>query len=241
MSSTSVSSERAYHHIKAAILQGRYRSGMRLPEDMIAAELGVSRTPIRDALRRLQVEQLVFFTPYSGARVASWSPREIEDTAQIRAMLESFAARLAAERRTADHLASLRALCARLEAEAARPATDMELVTADNIAFHRTVAQASGNGRIVQLLEPLWSVPMLPRPPSASRPDSLTLANVHHREIVLALEEGDPDWAEAAMRTHVIASRIAYLGFSEIDGAGLEPAADGFAGADGGRAASRDG
>jgi DNA-binding GntR family transcriptional regulator len=210
----SVSSERAYAHIKAAILNGRYGSGARLPEDKMASEIGVSRTPIRDALRRLQVEQLVVVTPYSGARVASWSEFELRETVKVRAMLEAFAARLAAERRSEAQLAAMGTLCDGMEAEAARSEPDMERLTVGNVAFHRLVAEAGGNARIIGWLEPIWSLPMIARRPERGRPGSLALSHAHHREILTAIAGQDGDWAEAVMRSHVLASRGPYMAFA---------------------------
>jgi DNA-binding GntR family transcriptional regulator len=218
----SVSSERAYAHIKNAILSGRYPSGTRLPEDKVAAELGVSRTPIRDALRRLQVEQLITITPYSGARVAGWTADELREIAQIRAMLEAYAAGLAARKRSPDDVDTLNDLCDRMEDEAAKALPDTERLSQDNLAFHRTVARAAENTRLAASLEPLWSFPATVRRYALFGRERMQKSLAHHREIVAAIDAADPEWADAIMRVHVLASRTidASLVAPEGDGAG---------------------
>lgn len=216
----SVSSERAYAHIKAAILSGRYPSGSRLPEDKVAAELGVSRTPIRDALRRLQVEQLITITPYSGARVAGWTPGELREIAQIRAMLEAFAAGLAAQKRSDADLAELAALCDRMEAEAARPMPDTDRLSEDNLAFHRIVARAADNTRLAASLEPLWSFPATVRRYALFGRERMRTSLAHHREILAAITAADPEWADAIMRVHVLASRTLDVSLTAREGNG---------------------
>ncbi|MBL0933761.1 MAG: GntR family transcriptional regulator [Rhizobiaceae bacterium] len=203
----SASSERAYAHIKAAILSGGYRSGSRLTEDMVASELGLSRTPVRDAFRRLQAEQLISITPYSGARVASWSHTELREVAQMRAMLESFAAGLAAAKRSDEDVERMNELCARMEKEAARSVPDLDRISADNLAFHRTIVEAANNTRLGACLEPLWNYPVVVRKYGLFGRERLLRSLSHHKEIVAAIEKGDQDWAEAIMRVHILAAR----------------------------------
>lgn len=203
----SVSSERAYSHIKAAILSGRYRSGSRLPEDMVASELSLSRTPVRDALRRLQVEQLVVVTPYSGARVASWSHSELREIAEIRERLESFAAGLAATKRTEADLARMHELCERMEKEAQQDNPDLGQLSTDNLAFHRAIMEAADNTRLAACLEPLWNFPLVVLKYSLFGRDRLLHSLSHHLEIVTAIEMSDREWAEAIMKVHILAAR----------------------------------
>src|SRR5215203_6092246 len=96
--------EAAYGIIREGILSGELARGQRLREEELALRAGVSRTPVREALRRLDAEGLVDFTPNRGARVTAWSERELEDVYEARALLESYGARLAATRVTAEEL-----------------------------------------------------------------------------------------------------------------------------------------
>ncbi len=217
----SASAERAYEHIKAAILSGRYHNGERLTEDMLAGELGLSRTPIRDALRRLQAEQLVTVTPYSGARVASWSQVELDEIAQMRVMLESFAARLAATKRTQAHLDRMAEACARMEAEARNPQPDLGTISAENLALHETIVEAADNTRLAASIRPLWDLPMILRKYGLFGRERLNRSLWHHREILAAIASGDPEWAESIMRVHIQAARSYDAALAQDEGAPL--------------------
>lgn len=203
----SKSSERAYDFIRSAILSGKYPSGERLTEDAVANEMGLSRTPVREAMRRLHAEQFLTMTPYSGARVTSWSMSELAEIAQFRLMVEPYAARLAAQKRSPAQLAHMKALCAGMEAEAANPKRDLMRFTADNLDLHRTIVAAADNARLLATIEPLLSVPLAVRKFSLFGAERLQRSLVHHREIVEAIEAQDPDWAEAIMRVHIISAR----------------------------------
>jgi DNA-binding GntR family transcriptional regulator len=203
----SASAERAYEHIKAAILSGRYRNGERLTEDMLAGEMGLSRTPIRDALRRLQADQLITVTPYSGARVASWSQSELDEIALMRVMLESFAARLAAGKRSEAHLDRMRAACARMEHEARKDRPDLAIISAENLALHEAIVEAADNTRLAASIRPLWDLPLIVRKYRLFGPERLNRSLWHHREIVTAIASQDPEWAESIMRVHIQAAR----------------------------------
>src|SRR4051812_2162338 len=115
--------ETAYTVVRDGILSGNFARGERLREEELAGLAGVSRTPIREALRRLDAEGLVEFRPNRGARVTAWTTKELEDLYDARALLESRAARFAASRITADEIAELADLCARMETAATRGAS----------------------------------------------------------------------------------------------------------------------
>lgn len=195
--------DRAYDHIKQAIFEGAYVAGARLPEDQIAGALGLSRTPVRDALRRLEAEGLVQRLPNSGARVASWSEEELHELFAMRMMLEGYAAELAAQKATEADLRALRARCDAMEAALG----DLEAITAENLAFHRLVARIAGNARLLASLEPVWPAPLVKRKYSVFGRDRLARSVAHHREITEALAARDPDWAGAIMRAHLSAAR----------------------------------
>lgn len=203
----SSSADRAYDHIKRAILSGHFGSDARLREDQLATELGTSRTPIRDALRRLQVEQLVTITPYSGARIASWSKTELEEVAQMRAMLEPFAAGLAARKRAPATVQKLALLCDEMEAVAGSERVNLDLISANNFAFHRAIVEAADNARLQASIEPLWNAPMIIRKYGLFSPDRLQRSLQHHRELVMAIDKKDAEWAESVMRLHIVAAR----------------------------------
>lgn len=137
------SADYAYQEIRHKIINKELKPGQRLPEVNIAVQMGVSRTPVREALRRLASEGLVVIIPNSGARLAAPTAHEIEDTFMVRDQLEVLAARLAASRITERHLRRLEeALIQEIKASESK---DLESYLEANEIFHKTVADASGN------------------------------------------------------------------------------------------------
>lgn len=201
------SAERAYHGIKEMILSGDFGEGDRLPEDMIAARIGLSRTPIRNALAQLRAEGLITFTPNSGARVASFAAEELSEMGEMRAMLEGYGAMLAARRIDADALDRLDRLCDEMAAALAPDAPDLDEVSRINLAFHRQIAVSSGNRRLPASLEPLWNVSVMSRKYGLFSSSRRNRSVAHHREIVEALRAGDGAWARSIMETHILAAR----------------------------------
>ena len=131
-----------YEHLKLEIVQGRLPGGERLAEENIAASLGVSRTPVREAVQRLAQDGFVELIPNKGARVRALSSTEIIQTYAVREALEGLAARLAAEHRDAKDLDRLVKTLAQLER---LPSTDYAAQTAADLEFHAAIASASKN------------------------------------------------------------------------------------------------
>ncbi len=202
------SAERAYVKIKKAILASHYASGERLPEEQIANDLGVSRTPVRDSLRRLQSEGLVEVAPNVGARVTSWNQVELDEIAYMRTMLEGYAAELAAQKITRDELDDLAIACQEMEQAAhqsARP--NLDAVSEANISIHTKIVSAARNTRLKSAVEPMLHFPLVIRKFALFSSDRLDRSLYHHREILAALEAHDPEWAGAIMRAHIHSSR----------------------------------
>jgi DNA-binding GntR family transcriptional regulator len=202
------SAERAYKYIRAEIFSGRYPPGSRLTEDTIASELAMSRTPVRDAIRRLCSEGLIRFTPNSGARIASWSETELVEITQMRALLESFAAELAAGKITAAECDELNRLNGEMErALEHEREPDLDRISAANLAFHHTIVAAAGNSRLLVTLEGLWAQPVLIRKFALFDRERLERSCNHHREIIAALTTRNGQWAAAIMRTHILSAQ----------------------------------
>jgi DNA-binding GntR family transcriptional regulator len=200
--------------LRALILNGRYATGSRLAEIELATTLGVSRTPIREALRLLAAEGLVELTPNKGARVMAWSAAELEEVFALRAVVEGLAARRAADRVTAAQLADLeRIAVAHAEATAAGPQRDLERVYALNSDFHAGVVEAAGGGTsLTTVVGSLVHSAVLHRTLHTFDEVAMERSSRHHLEIVAALANRDPDWAECVMRAHLLAARAALLG-----------------------------
>jgi DNA-binding GntR family transcriptional regulator len=204
MSSTQI----AYNHIKKLIVTARQAPGTRLKEVALAAELGLSRTPVREALRQLAAEGLVEFEVHHGARVPVLSERELHEVSELRALLEGFAAELAAAKIGAEEVALLREIAAEMEAAVAGPdGPDTEAVSIANNRFHAAIWAAAGNGALETVLRSLVRAPIVLRKFGVFTRERLERSLGHHREIIAALAAGDPGWAGAAMRTHILAAR----------------------------------
>ena len=191
--------------LRRRIVNGDYPPGQRLTEDRLAADFGVSRNPVREALRIVQAEGLVTMTPRRGAVVSTPDASTIADLFAVRASLETVAARLAAERATPDDVSELRALL-----EAARDATervDLSRVTELNNELHLRVIAISGNPWLSSISSSLYlHVNWVFRLGAAHRaPHSWA----EHIRLVDAIEAGDPVEAEAAASAHVSAAAMA--------------------------------
>ncbi|MDN3359625.1 GntR family transcriptional regulator [Actinomadura sp. DC4] len=211
--------ETAYSVIRSGIVSGEFARGDRLREAELAERIGVSRTPIREALRRLDSEGLVDFVPNRGASVTAWSERELDDLYEARALLESYVAKLAAARITAEQLTALRELAAEMNVLAGEgpggPAADR--LTELNGEFHLTITRAGGNAQIEVLIRGFIDVPLVHRTFRQYAPERLRASMFHHDELIAALAAGDGEWAESVMRSHILAARttVHSLGMSE--------------------------
>jgi DNA-binding GntR family transcriptional regulator len=199
--------------VRELILGGQYAPGARLGEAELAGALGVSRTPVREALRHLSAEGLVELVPNKGARVAAWTPEELEQVFGLRAQVEGFAARQAAERATDDELDALAELAAEhARATAAGPDRDLGRVYELNSAFHAGVAAAAGGSTLRGVLGSLVHAVVLHRTLHTFDDAAMERSSHHHVELVVAMRARDPEWAESVMRSHLLSARAALLG-----------------------------
>jgi DNA-binding GntR family transcriptional regulator len=199
--------ERAYAEVRRRILDGRFPAGHRLKENELAREFGLSRTPVRDALSRLNVEGLLEFRPNLGATVSVWSEAQIEQMLKIRALLEPFATEIAAALISEAQLAELQDLCGVME-EAARRETDEDLkrLAAANARFHHIVIDAAQSEHLAKLISLAVDAPLSLRTFAHYSPEEIERSMRHHRDLVDALTHRDPAWAASVMRTHILAA-----------------------------------
>ncbi len=204
--------QKAYALIRDRIISGEYPPALRLTEQEIADASGVSRTPVREALRRLQSEGFVEVSANLGAVVVEWSEANAGDIFELRAVLESYGAARAASRITAEGIEDLRALAnAQYQECKTRKRGFVERVGALNSTFHRTIHQFSGNTRLLNLLPALIEAPLVMRTFSKYDPAELLRSASHHLEIVDALEARDADWVSAIMNSHIRAAQFSTL------------------------------
>jgi DNA-binding GntR family transcriptional regulator len=199
------SSEFVYRSLKERIISGSLAPDSRLIELTIAAEFGVSRTPVREALKRLAVENLVHADPARGIIVHAPDARRIEDVFVVREALDGLASRLAAHRITPSELARLQVVVESME-EAIKAGRREHVVVA-NTHFHDVIYAAAGNEVLERLGRDLREfVRRFTTLPFAS-PDRVDQVLNEHRAIFDALERHDPDAAEAASNAHLAAAR----------------------------------
>lgn len=197
--------------IREAIIDGRLEPGRRLKEEELARELGISRTPVREALLMLQAEGLVVATPNRGALVRVHTPDDLDDLYQLRALLEGYAARRAATRISEEGIAQLRASCDRFDAM--RPDDDLRGLVRENLLFHSTILDAADSGRLGSMVRRVIELPLVYKSYIWYSPDQTRISAHYHRQIVNALEAGDSERAELIMKEHVFEARDLLVAF----------------------------
>ncbi|MGW4031902.1 GntR family transcriptional regulator [Streptomyces sp. NPDC004838] len=193
--------ERVYTHVKQAVLDRRYEGGTLLTEGELAEAVGVSRTPVREALLKLEVEGLIKLYPKKGALVLAVSAQEIQDVVETRLLVEEHAARKAVP-------ASPR-LIARLEElleqqKRQGEAGDLAAVAVTDRAFHAEIVRSGGNEILSRLYDQLRDRQLrMGVAVMYAHPDRVAKNVVEHSEILEALRAGDPDAAAALVHRHV--------------------------------------
>lgn len=196
------STDRVYTALRGAIMSGSLEAGTKLSANDLAASLGVSRTPIKNALLRLAASGLVESSHNRRAVVAGWSPADIRDTFDLNGHLHGYAARLAAERAATDEIDQLESY---LEegAQAIESGADESVYWEIDREFHDAIVRLSASRPLQTMLEiGVLEVPQTrasaKRDPRRRMKESLD----HHREIVRALTQRDASWAQAITLAH---------------------------------------
>jgi DNA-binding GntR family transcriptional regulator len=192
--------------VRNRIIDGDWAPGERLMEDQIAADLAVSRNPVREALQALAAEGFVELEPRRGARVAVVSEERTRELFEMREALEGLVARLAAERRTEPQLRELVALVD--EGRGAAAEQRHEVLPGLNTRFHHVLGAAAGNSMLTESVDRLSHlIEWVYRRSIAARSAQ---SWAEHQAIVRAIEVRDADEAERCARRHVLAARTAY-------------------------------
>lgn len=202
--------DKAYAIVREGILDGTYRPGARITEQEIVRVSGVSRTPVREAFRRLQSDGLVQAEPNVGVLVADYSAAEADDIFGLRVLLEGYCARLAAERIAVEELEKLREMAAAHRREVERDDPDLGAVARLNLEFHALLYQAARNPRLASILSSLIEPTMVRRTFEYYSRDALRRSAMDHQNLVDMLAAGFADGAESLIRTHVQAARLEY-------------------------------
>lgn len=204
--------EKAYLAIREGIIRGRFPPGSHLTAQDLAAGSGLSRTPIREAMRRLHAEGLVEFIPNRGAFVRRMGENEINDIYALRVNLEGYAAEAAARKRTRAQFERLRDLSHEMRdlIERNRP-TVREKIADLNNEFHRLIVTASHNSRLSSALSAVIEMPLVLRTFRRYDDNELRRSNNQHEELVSALEAGDGVWARSVMTGHILSGQHTLL------------------------------
>lgn len=193
--------ELVFEALREAIITGRLRPGERLMEVQVAEALGVSRTPVREAIRMLELEGFVLMMPRKGAYVADISIKDIASVFEIRRALEGLAAELAAERATEQHMERLERILVEL-AECVENSDVQHFVELDT-EFHATVYEASRNDRLAPIVSLLREQIQRFRTRTLSNPGRMRVALEEHRGLVEALGDRDVDRARQLASDHI--------------------------------------
>ena len=204
MTRSLTSAERVVHALRELILAGELSPGARLGEVELADRLGVSRTPVREALSRLAAEGIVEIQPNRGARVATWTVAELEGVFDLRSTIEPELTAYAVPAATPADVTELDDLAHRmLEVGCPGPAQDLDALVPLNRAFHDRLVALADHPTLATALAAAIRPPIVLRNFHAYDEASLRRSLAHHVEIVAAIRAGDPVWARAVMTAHI--------------------------------------
>ncbi len=215
----STSSNKAIDKIRELILTGEFAPGSHLKEEELAEICQVSRTPIRDAVRALAVEDYVRIVPNRGTFVSEWSDQDIEDIFQLRALLEAHGAQLAALRASEEQIERMREQVRKINKMLGNSkGLDRDMFLEANNKFHETLREAAQSPRLLLMISRLITQPVVTRTARSYERSDLKRSNEHHAELLEAIVAKDGDWAHSVMTSHILAALQIYKRFYHLDG-----------------------
>jgi DNA-binding GntR family transcriptional regulator len=197
-------SEQVFNELKEAIIKGELPQGSKITEDDIAKKYGISRGPLREAIRRLEGLRLLVRKPHSGVRVVTLTHAMMEEIYTVREALEGISARLAATRMTDTEIDELRSLLNNHENMIDQSQGKEYFQREGDLDFHFRIAQASNNEWLMDLLSSeLYQLLRMCRHRSSQTPARPIRALQEHKQITEAIASRDPELAELLMRRHI--------------------------------------
>ncbi|RDY22998.1 GntR family transcriptional regulator [Romboutsia maritimum] len=190
-----------FENLREAILEGKLRPGQRLMEVQLAEQLGVSRTPVREAIRKLELEGLVVMLPRKGAYVANMSLKDIIDVLEVRASLEGLSASLAAERISEEGIEELKRISEEFNTSTIE--ADIDTLLKKDVEFHECIFKATNNKKLHQLINTLWEQVYRFRVTYISDYDSSVSIIEEHKNILDAIISGDSELAQKYATEHI--------------------------------------
>jgi len=190
-----------FNTLRQAIITGEFAPGERLMEIALANRLGVSRTPVREAIRKLELEGLVVMIPRKGAEVAKITEKDLRDVLEVRSSLEELAAELAAERMNDEVKEKLEK--ALKEFEEAIESDDNAAIADSDVDFHDVIFEATGNARLIQIINNMREQMYRYRLEYVKDTEYHTVLLNEHRELAKAMVEGRKEDARKIMKRHI--------------------------------------
>lgn len=194
-----------FETLKEAILTGKLEPKERLMEIKLADQLGVSRTPVREAIRKLELEGLVIMEPRKGAYVSDISFKDIIDTLEVREALETFAVKLAIEKNTVDDISEIETL--NKSFKEAYQNKDIEKMVEFDTKIHSAILNLSDNSKLISFMEELNEIMQRFRLIFFNETYNPERIDEEHQEVMKALKNKDVERAQKAMRQHLCTLR----------------------------------
>lgn len=207
-------SDQAYGKIRGFLLRGDAKPGEQLTEDQLAQITGVSRTPVREAVRKLESEMLLVRNESKRIFVADWSRDDIDEMFTLREMLEGHAAERAADRLSDKQISELEAVNSKLHAAVDQEPPDVIRFLDENRVFHEIITEAAQSPRLRQVLAMLVEQPIVLRTARSYSANDLRQSARDHDELIAAFRARDRSWARAVMASHL---RRAFHTFTEAE------------------------
>jgi DNA-binding GntR family transcriptional regulator len=196
--------DKAYEILRQRLVGGQYEPGSQLREEPLAREFGLSRTPVRSALKRLVEDGLASDDVGQGVRVAEWTERDIEETFQIRILLEPYAAKLAAERGGEDLLSGLRDSNRQMASALARFGSGAIVkIQEANRRFHHLLLENSRSPRLRAILDTMIEMPVITRAFYLYTREELIHSMHQHEDLTQAVEARNGELAREVMQLHL--------------------------------------
>lgn len=191
-----------FNNLRQAILRGELKPGERLMEIQLANKLGVSRTPVREAIRKLELEGLVLMIPRKGAEVADISEKSLKDVLEVREALEELAARLACDKITKEGINRLKE--AAQDFRSALKSNDITQMAEADVRFHDVICNATENQKLGQLLNNLREQMYRYRIEYLKDQQVYEKLLSEHEEIIRHIEKGEKDEAARVVSRHIV-------------------------------------
>ncbi len=197
-------SDEIYRRLRDEIIGGVFPAGEALREQNLATRYGSSRTPVRNALKRLDEEGVILLLQNRGARILSWDEDEVSDTYDLRADVESRLAEIAAIKANSTEIEALKEISSRFSDAIETDNRNYDHITHLNYLFHTKLAEIANSTTLENHLETLMQKTAVKATLQRSEEAKLNRFKDQHSELIEALEVHDPEWAASIMRSHIL-------------------------------------